>query len=71
MSTTPAINEINFETESFSIFCLDAIGLQHSTHLWNDFFSKNFISRSRQKDIHPSVISLVKLTLAIIKHWRR
>jgi hypothetical protein len=28
-SSTPAINGKNFETESFSIICLDAIGLQY------------------------------------------
>jgi hypothetical protein len=28
--STPAFNETNFETESFSIFCLETIGLQYT-----------------------------------------
>jgi hypothetical protein len=31
---TPAINEKNFETESYPIFCLTAIGLQYTLLDW-------------------------------------
>jgi len=34
VSTTPAINDKKFETESFSIFCLETIGLQYTLIEW-------------------------------------
>jgi len=55
VSTTLAINEKNFETESFSIFCFEAIGLDGVQYtLIELIFQKTLILRCRQSNIRPT-----------------